>query len=476
MSTENWKDWKPEKLAASPRVAECIRKAREAALAEINPSPQQIERGLALHHESIVCDLMGGYHKEFWSSMSGMFTRAMEDRIQRQLSGAADQKERSKLAYELLQSEIGGRADLRGYHKDGQGAARLYEVLRGADGIRQDYEALRTAQGVDVGILSNDWAAIPPERLMNMLGVSILVCDAVDFMEKIVNLDKVEKLKQEGKHGVLWLCHGRPVVDERRDAFENLDLLYEWGVRWSLLTHGRGNEYCGAQRSDPKMGLTDLGRVLVQRMNKLGIIVDTSHCSAQSAIDIASISDKPVIASHTCCRALDHGLGIWRNFDDHVIKAIVDSGGLIGICSTPTLTGGYTIEAFMRHVDHAVKLVGVDRVAWSSDYGTMMSFAPRDWVEAFKPDNLIPCSEAPPHAGPFLFRALKYKEAWDFFAEPNALSKQACPYFLTVALVARGYSDEDVRKIIGGNFIRVANSILGKPLHAGPLADGYYSS
>ncbi len=457
MSTANWADWKPEDLAASPRVAECIRRAREAALAEINPSPQQIERALTLHHESIVCDIMGGYAREVWTLFGAFYTRGMEDQIFRQLNGAANEKEKGRLADQLLQRQF-----VAGSQKDSVGAARAYEVVRGTDDILQDYQALLAAQGVDVGVNDMDWAAVPADRVLDTLAMWNFVFDEVDFLEKLVTLEAVEELKREGRHGSFWNCHGRPVVDEKRDAFENLDLLYQWGVRWSLLTHGRGNEYCGGQGSDPKMGLTALGRAIVRRMNKLGIIVDTSHCSPQAAIDVARTSDKPVIASHICCRAVDHGLGIWRNCDDEVMKAIVDAGGLIGICCTPTLTGGYSIEAFMRHVDHAIQLLGAENVAWSSDYVSMLSFAPREWIEALKPDNLRPFCEARPHAGPGPhFRAFKYREAWDFLMEPNALSTYACPYNITLALVVRGYSDDDVRKIIGGNFIRVANSILG---------------
>lgn len=151
---------------------------------------------------------------------------------------------------------------------------------------------------------------------------------------------------------------------------ENLRNFYRLGVRLLTLTWNYPNEI-GYPNCDEKygmQGLTDFGKQVVAEMNHLGMIIDVSHLSDQGFYDVAALSDQPFVASHSNARAIrDHK----RNLTDHMIRLLAQKGGVMGINFSGNFLAGSAwskVEDMVRHIQHIVKVGGIDVVALGTDF------------------------------------------------------------------------------------------------------------
>ena len=179
-------------------------------------------------------------------------------------------------------------------------------------------------------------------------------------------------------------------------------------------------------------GLTAYGRAMVREMNRVGMVPDGSHSSIRTGLDLCEVSSGPVIYSHTCMRS------VWeheRNITDEQARACAATGGVIGITGVGIFLGpnDVSIDALIRHIDHAVELVGPGHVGIGTDYPFDRTDLDREFAENA---DLFP--ESYRRWGPIRF------------VEPEAFSP------LAAALATRGYPDEAIAGILGGNFLRVA--------------------
>lgn len=173
----------------------------------------------------------------------------------------------------------------------------------------------------------------------------------------------------------LGLENGSPIGR----SLEKLEYFYNSGVRYMTLCHSADNEICDSCASSVKRwhGLSPFGREVVTRMNELGMLIDVSHISDEAFYDVLECSSKPVVATHSCCRALaDHP----RNMTDDMIRALASRGGVIQINFYPVFLDASFNEEEMNtavrpsykriadHIDHVVSLVGVDHVGIGSDF------------------------------------------------------------------------------------------------------------
>jgi membrane dipeptidase len=200
-------------------------------------------------------------------------------------------------------------------------------------------------------------------------------------------------------------------------------------------------------------GLTLFGRGVVEEMNRIGVVIDVSHASDKTMNDAIELSEDPIIISHSSCRAINPSL---RNTEDETIKILAEKGGVIGLCAWPPLLSldqskkRSTLNMFLEHIDHVAELVGVNHIGISTDTNwigidegwcseTMMYWR-RDRPDVYgydKPLNLYP----PPVVG---------------------LERESKLTNITKGLVARGYSDEDIMKIWGENWLRVFKKVWEK--------------
>ncbi|MBO6157667.1 MAG: dipeptidase [Firmicutes bacterium] len=177
-------------------------------------------------------------------------------------------------------------------------------------------------------------------------------------------------------------------------SFEKLQKYYTLGYRLITLTWNFANCFGYPNSTDPEImsrGLTSFGKEAIQQMNQLGIIIDVSHLSDGGFEDVARISQKPFIASHSCCRELTPHT---RNLTDPMIRTLAEKGGIIGVNFAPEFVGFgihdkvSTVQRICDHVEHMVKVGGIDCIALGSDFdgisGELEVASPTDFEKLYR--------------------------------------------------------------------------------------------
>ncbi|HLR46410.1 MAG TPA: membrane dipeptidase [Deinococcales bacterium] len=224
-----------------------------------------------------------------------------------------------------------------------------------------------------------------------------------------------------------------------------LELAHDFGLRVQQLTYNNHN-LIGAGCMEPNdAGLSRFGRRFVERCNDLRIIVDTSHCGRQTTLDACRHSAAPVVATHTGASAV-HAHERCKSNEE--LEAIAESGGIIGIFAMPWFTAedpdNTTLEHVLDHIDHVAGLVGPEHVGIGTDWPMTQT---RWMALAFK-RLIAPTIGFAPGDGPSTEWVHGLK---DYRSFGN----------ITERLLARGYSDEETRGIIGGNWLRVFRQVCG---------------
>jgi len=268
------------------------------------------------------------------------------------------------------------------------------------------------------------------------------------------------RLHLQGKFAILMGVEGGHIIT---DDLRVLDIYSRLGVRYMTLTHTANTDWADSSGDQPKWnGLTDLGKQVVERMNRLGMMVDISHVSDKTFYDALAVSKAPVIASHSSCRAL---CNVPRNMSDDMIRALARNGGVMDINFYSGFLSQAYADAYKKvekqldaalaaarvryasqgkrlpyleqekiersvlkdlpapgftaiadHIDHAVQVGGVDHVGLGSDF---------DGIDSV-PVGMEDVSKLP-----------------DLVRE----------------LARRGYSEQDLKKILGGNLLRVMRQV-----------------
>lgn len=176
----------------------------------------------------------------------------------------------------------------------------------------------------------------------------------------------IERAKTERKLGIIFSFESAEMLGGKLD---NLDLFRNLGVRVMQLSYNRKSPFAAGVLEPAAGGLTPLGREAVARMNALGITVDISHANPDTVKDVFTFSTKPVVMTHAGCTAVySHP----RNKTDDQLRALAAKGGVIGIYDLPYLTPSPkqpTIDDYMAHMEHALKVAGEDHVGVGSDVG-----------------------------------------------------------------------------------------------------------
>jgi membrane dipeptidase len=282
---------------------------------------------------------------------------------------------------------------------------------------------------------------------------------ATDWPDKFVTARSVADVKEQFGAGRISLALGMENGSPIEGKVANVKYFYDRGVRYITLAHSECNHICDSSFDEQRRwnGLSPFGVELVLEMNRIGMIVDVSHVSDDAFYQILDVSEAPVVATHSSCRHFTPG---WeRNMDDKMIKLLAKKGGVIQITFGSMFVNGEVnkefparrkhidkyakahnlqgderqeyAEAYLKenpyseadvadvaaHIDHAVKLVGIDHVGLGSDF---------DGVG----DSL-----------------------------PNGLKDVSCYPNLIGELLKRGYTEEDIRKICSENFLRVWSEV-----------------
>jgi membrane dipeptidase len=245
--------------------------------------------------------------------------------------------------------------------------------------------------------------------------------------------------------------------ESTRDELRMIRLFYQLGARMMHHTYNRRNpigDGCGEPNDG---GLSSFGREVVAEMNRRGVIADVAHSGWRTSLEAAKASSKPVVASHTTCASV---YSHFRAKPDNVIRAICDTGGYVGVCCIQRFLGGNgDIATFLDHIDHVVKRFGDDHAAIGTDvaYISRLSREKRPGLDKLdEPTRTkVQMIDTRLANGPPRWEGLWPRD--DYLAKPHGIQSLAWtnwPLF-TVGMVQRGYSDETIRKILGGNVLRV---------------------
>ncbi len=354
--------------------------------------------------------------------------------------------------------------DIADRHEPGQRGSGNIDLPRMKEGgLDAEFFAVFVGQG----LLTSESYARARERANRLLDVVHKMCqDHTDLVELATKPEDAYRLEKQGKRAAyIGLENGYPIG-------KNLQLVkefYDRGVRYITLCHGGDNDICDSstdRRNPEDNGLSEFGKQVVAECNRLGIMVDVSHISDKSFFDVIQVSKAPVIASHSSVRALcDHP----RNLSDEMLKALADNDGVIQICLVSSflitaepnperdkalaelrekygsrgdvrdeetrekmrqeyeaIREAYPEEKAMvkdlvDHIDYVVDLVGVDHVGIGTDFDGGGGIEGCDDVSEM------------PH--------------------------------ITEELLRRGYSEEDIQKIWGGNLMRVFREVSARATH-----------
>jgi membrane dipeptidase len=270
-------------------------------------------------------------------------------------------------------------------------------------------------------------------------------------LELALTASAIEDIAGRGKIAILVGVEGGHAIE---NDLENLERYYDMGARYMTLTHSENTPWADASYDRPKHGgLTSFGKKVIRTMNRLGMLVDLSHASDDTVKDVIRVSRAPVFASHSSARALCPSR---RNLSDELVREIADTGGLVMVNFFPLflLPEGAAIEQayidqytklramdltpeemgeqmaiweklqpdrprcfaghLVDHIDHLVQEAGIDHVGLGSDYDGI----------TYGPEQMPDVSGFP---------------------------------YVTQELLNRGYKEEDIKKILGENFVRMLN-------------------
>ncbi|QQS45819.1 MAG: dipeptidase [Acidobacteriota bacterium] len=254
-----------------------------------------------------------------------------------------------------------------------------------------------------------------------------------ESLELALTVSDIRRLHKAGRIAALMGIEGGHAIE---DSLSALRMFHRLGIRYMTLTHTNTNNWAdsaggisvkGERRHE---GLTDFGREVVREMNRLGMMIDISHVSDETFNDCIETSRAPLIASHSSCRALTD---VPRNMSDEMLRALARNGGVVminfynGFINTEYARPGMpppakaaeqaTFEMLMRHFEHAIRVAGIDHVGIGSDF---------DGVDGLLPPGMEDVTKLPA---------------------------------ITYELLKRGYSEADVKKVLGENLLRVMGRV-----------------
>lgn len=409
---------KPTDTFSNPEIA----LYRQMALDILKPSARDLEHGFELHRNSLVIE----------SYCLGLQYAIDPEPLNALINAGADRQEVTELYNDMSTT---------GWVKTPEARREFIEAWE-ASGV--------TCSFINGGEEGND-----PLRLLRRFARHTYVTDAMpDLMQRIGHPDDIVRAHQAGKRSVCLTMNGVPLTGKISSSEEELSLIRTYaqmGVRMMHLTYNRINLIGGGCGESQEIGLTDFGHATVAEMNRSGVIVDVAHSSWQTGLDAARTSTVPIAVSHSGAHALnDH----CRNKPDEVIRAIVERGGTIGVVPVPAFLGRTgDIRALIDHVDYLVKNFGVDAVTISTD----KAHTSRD-KEAAEQKMIQPPKARARWEGIWPKNNTLRLPEWNKPEQWGSMAWTNWPLF-TVALVQRGYSDEDIQKIIGGNFLRLARAV-----------------
>ncbi len=273
------------------------------------------------------------------------------------------------------------------------------------------------------------------EGLLQLMAFREDIYESNDKIMLCTNYKDVESAVAQDKLAMMLSFEGLEPIGTKKGL---LKVFYELGIRFNGLVWSRTNQIsdgCGFEKTEKetKHGLSEYGREIVKYAEEIGMITDVTHLSEKGFWDTLNISQKPIIASHTNAQGIN---GIMRNFTDEQIRAIAQRNGVIGINGVGNIVadlGNKKIDlmaAYIDHIDYIKDLIGIDHIGIGLDL----------FQYFFNHD----CYKMPDSFGNI---------------PPDTLKSYSWMPLLVNELINHGYGDFEIKKIVGGNFMRILKTI-----------------
>ena len=276
------------------------------------------------------------------------------------------------------------------------------------------------------------------ETLQFLSGYNSLIARHDAWFERVDTPERLDGIKASGRVGIILGIQN----SEHFRKVDDVDYFYGLGQRVSQLTYNARTLIGNGSTERRDEGVSDFGVSIIERMNKLGMAVDVSHCGDKTTLDAFELSKKPVLITHSNCRALNPNHP--RCKTDEAIKAMAAKGGVMGITEVRMFVSAKEptgVGAMLDHYDYVAKLVGVEHVGVGSDIDLLGYDA-------------MPAEE---------YKQLKagYKSTYGFRdkIDLDGYNFAKRPFDLAEGLIRRKYSDANIGAILGGNFRRVVKEI-----------------
>ena len=259
-----------------------------------------------------------------------------------------------------------------------------------------------------------------------------------EFFSRIDSAADLDSINSSGKVGILL---GLQNSDHFRVPAD-VDFFHGMGQRVSQLTYNSRNLIGNGSTERRDEGISDFGAAIIERMNKVGMAVDVSHCGDRTTLDAFDLSKKPVLITHSNCRALAPGHP--RCKSDEAIERVGAAGSVMGITGVRMFVKNdepTTIEDALNHFDHVRKMIGSEHLGVGSD------------IDLYGYDAMPPEQNKQLRAG--------YKGSYGFREkiDIDGLNHPKRMFDLTEGLIRRKYSDAEIQGVLGGNFKRILSQI-----------------
>jgi membrane dipeptidase len=284
---------------------------------------------------------------------------------------------------------------------------------------------------IDVGYDVMDWR----DTIKSIAAFRRWIMASPDH-QLVRSVDEIRAARAAGRMAVTFDLEGMNALDGSLDMVQ---LYYVLGVRQMLFAYNRNN-LAGGGCHDRDVGLTDFGRAVIREMNRVGMVVDCSHSSYRTTMEAMELSAAPVVFSQSNARHLhDHE----RNIRDEQAKACAATGGVVGVNGVDLFlsAGKPDVDILADHIEHYAGLIGAAHVGIGLDYAW-----PDDDGGEEKIGGVITA----------------HRDYWPESQYPGGdvgYLAPSCLRDLTGILLARQFSESDVRGILGGNFMRVASQV-----------------
>jgi len=291
---------------------------------------------------------------------------------------------------------------------------------------------------IAVGVGGRDFDDQYHNSLLFVSGHNAFIAARPDLFVRVDSVEDLAGVRGSGRVGIMIGLQ----TSSHFHSPDDVNLFYGLGQRVSQLTYNSRNMIGNGATERVDGGISDFGVAIVERMNEVGMAVDVSHSGDRTTLDACEISSRPVLFTHSNSRVLSGGHP--RTKTDEAIRAMAATGGVMGITGVRMFVKDReptTIEDYIDHFDHVRDLVGVEHLGVGSD------------VDLHGYDDM-PADE---------YEALKgaYKDSYAFRdkIDIEGVDHPKRMFDLTEALIRRGYTDEHIRGILGGNFQRVLGEI-----------------